>query len=316
MIYVFLHNTIDNPRGGVRNIFMIAQSLYEAGHNVSVLVLGSTPGWRPTWFENTIPVVNEETTIYTNDVVIIHEEGMCHWEWLTQNGAKHIILNQGLQASLINSTYERVRKGYEQSIGVICLSEYIVNGLNKVFGVPYEKLHFVPNVVDSTFKNYYSTKHNEILIMNKCNSIANTMVIEIARGKYPGWKVNLLDNMNRSQVQEAMARAKIFVFLCSIIGEGFGIPPVEAALSGCKVIGYSGLGGREYFKGPVFTEIEYNDVCTLTFALDHYTELLNNETIVSVEPDAGRQIEYLASKYSKEQFKHNVIRTVERMLNG
>ena len=33
------------------------------------------------------------------------------------------------------------------------------------------------------------------------------------------------------------------------------MPPIEAALAGNKVIGYTGEGGKEYWKKPIFTEI-------------------------------------------------------------
>ena len=38
--------------------------------------------------------------------------------------------------------------------------------------------------------------------------------------------------------------------------EGFGLPPLEAAIAGNKVIGYDGISGKEYWKKPIFTEIE------------------------------------------------------------
>ena len=37
------------------------------------------------------------------------------------------------------------------------------------------------------------------------------------------------------------------------------MPPVEAAIAGNKVIGYTGEGGKEYWHEPVFTEIQNGD---------------------------------------------------------
>ena len=39
-----------------------------------------------------------------------------------------------------------------------------------------------------------------------------------------------------------------------------GIPPIEAALSGNKVIGYVGGGGSEYWKKPIFTKVENGEI--------------------------------------------------------
>ena len=40
------------------------------------------------------------------------------------------------------------------------------------------------------------------------------------------------------------------------------MPPIEAAILENKVIGYSGEGGNEYFKKPIFTKINPGDLKT------------------------------------------------------
>ena len=42
--------------------------------------------------------------------------------------------------------------------------------------------------------------------------------------------------------------------------EGCPLPPVEAALSGCQVIGYTGEGAKEYWDAEIFTEIYSGDI--------------------------------------------------------
>jgi hypothetical protein len=42
--------------------------------------------------------------------------------------------------------------------------------------------------------------------------------------------------------------------------EGLGIPPIEAAIAGNKVIGYHGRGGLEYWRKPIFTEIQHGNI--------------------------------------------------------
>ena len=41
--------------------------------------------------------------------------------------------------------------------------------------------------------------------------------------------------------------------------EGLGAPPIEAAKEGNKIIGYTGEGGNEYWKKPIFTKISNGD---------------------------------------------------------
>ena len=41
------------------------------------------------------------------------------------------------------------------------------------------------------------------------------------------------------------------------------LPPTEAALAGNQVIGYTGEGGGEYWKKPIFTEIKTGEIKTI-----------------------------------------------------
>ena len=38
------------------------------------------------------------------------------------------------------------------------------------------------------------------------------------------------------------------------------MPPLEAAIAGNKVIGYTGGGGKEYWQKPIFEEIQSGDI--------------------------------------------------------
>ena len=72
------------------------------------------------------------------------------------------------------------------------------------------------------------------------------------------------------------------IFLSFSNLEGIGIPPVEAALSGNKVIGYTGGGGIEYWKEPIFTKIENGEIRPSKVLADSMSSLLkgNKEFIL------------------------------------
>ena len=38
------------------------------------------------------------------------------------------------------------------------------------------------------------------------------------------------------------------------------MPPIEAAIAGNKVIGYTGEGGKDFFRKPIFEEIESGNI--------------------------------------------------------
>ena len=59
---------------------------------------------------------------------------------------------------------------------------------------------------------------------------------------------------------EFLQKSKIFLSFSEF--EGFGLPPVEAALCGNLVIGYTGESGKEYWDPPIFDEVFSGDLRT------------------------------------------------------
>ncbi len=86
------------------------------------------------------------------------------------------------------------------------------------------------------------SKHSELIISFLNNSLPKS------------WKIKAIHNMSEKQVYRTLERSKFFLAFSDL--EGLPLPPIEAALSGNKVIGYTGEGGKEYWKEPIFTEIK------------------------------------------------------------
>tara|TARA_B110000008_G_scaffold226218_1_gene227610 strand:+ start:1302 stop:1751 length:450 start_codon:yes stop_codon:yes gene_type:complete len=72
------------------------------------------------------------------------------------------------------------------------------------------------------------------------------------------WIIVPLLNLSEKKLFQILGESKIFLSFSHL--EGTGIPPIEAALSGNKVIGYTGGGGSEYWKKPIFTKIENGEI--------------------------------------------------------
>ena len=52
------------------------------------------------------------------------------------------------------------------------------------------------------------------------------------------WKLQPLENLKEKELNRCLCSSKIFLSFSDF--EGFGLPPLEAALAGNKVIGYTG----------------------------------------------------------------------------
>ncbi|SDU84008.1 Glycosyl transferases group 1 [Microlunatus sagamiharensis] len=63
-----------------------------------------------------------------------------------------------------------------------------------------------------------------------------------------GEPVRVIADLTRAEVVRTLAESRVFVSLSHT--DSFGLPVVEAMLSGCLVVGYDGGGGVELFEAP------------------------------------------------------------------
>ena len=332
-VYVFCHIGAQKPNGGVKVLFEYAQALRNGGYDATILMPGAhlypqdcPKGYKPSWFETDVPVFDDVRIVTKDDIVIIHEEAVWCYEHLAANNPRMIMLNQGLSSSLTNNvgkyiSYNHVKNIYSNMLGVITISPYISEGVNKLFNVPKECIHHVENPIDDFFRP--GQKTDKILIMNKQpDNVATTMIIKIILERYPGWEVKFVKDMTLEQVAYEMSTSKIFCFFCTPLGEGSSLPPMEAALSGCKVIGYSGVSSGYYYDEPLFTEIDYNDIVAFIDTMDKSVEMYkasNFENTWNTFHDTkafANNMEELRKKRSKERFTNEVNRVFKELIGG
>ena len=111
------------------------------------------------------------------------------------------------------------------------------------------------------------------------------------------WKIIPLNNVSESYLINTLSRSKFFLSFSNL--EGLGIPPIEAALSGNKVIGYTGSGGLEYWKEPMFKKIENGDISNFGKKLLHEIKTYKKNWIFETRKYRLR----LQKKYSAEKEK-------------
>ena len=102
-------------------------------------------------------------------------------------------------------------------------------------------------------------KSNLITYMpRKLPSHSNLLLFYLKNLLPKKWKVLPLINVSEKKLIHTLSISKIFLSFSNF--EGVGLPPIEAALSGNKVIGYVGGGGSEYWKKPIFTKVENGEI--------------------------------------------------------
>jgi hypothetical protein len=120
-----------------------------------------------------------------------------------------------------------------------------------------------------------------------------------------GFEITELARMDDSALAEALGETLLFLSFSD--REGFGLPPAEALLCGCLVVGYDGIGGREYFDLDAARAVPDSDVVALVrtarAVLAAYAEDPG-----PLDADRRKAAREIAARYSAEAFAASVLR--------
>ena len=110
-----------------------------------------------------------------------------------------------------------------------------------------------------------------------------------------------ISGLDEQGVAQLLSSSKVFMSFSHF--EGCPLPPLEAALSGNKVVGYTGQGAREYWHPSIFTSVESGDVIELANAvLGAITQWEKEDQV----PQMRHAITELADAYSLEREKFDM----------
>ena len=144
-------------------------------------------------------------------------------------------------------------------------------------------------------------KSNLITYMpRKLSNHSNLLLFYLKNLLPKKWKILALNNLSEKKLIHLLGKSKIFLSFSNL--EGIGIPPIEAALSGNKVIGYTGTGGMEYWKAQIFKKIENGEIADFG---QKVLQEINNYKHSWVKKNYNER-EKLAKQYSEEQEKKSL----------
>jgi hypothetical protein len=300
MRIIFNLMSLNTRSGGSYVILKQMETLKEVGFNVCVNYM--TEGEYNAW-NNIINGKYEIVDLYNinhNDIVVVSEEFIFYAHELMQNNIKCIIQNQGISGALNSEiNYNEHILVYQNAIGILVNSYETLLGVQKVFNVPSNKIFTYRMGIDD--KIYYpDQKFNSICFLTSKNFHVGFFFEKYIRGKYPNWNLIRIENSYKEDVAKIFRESKLF--LSFPVHEGFGLPALEAAFSGCKVIGSHGYGGKEFFREPVLTSVNHMD----------YLDFMNKLDKVMKDIDVWRSedieyVNYLRNFYSMKKFKSSII---------
>jgi glycosyltransferase involved in cell wall biosynthesis len=117
------------------------------------------------------------------------------------------------------------------------------------------------------------------------------------RGCTDNWEIVRIEG--RTEEQTAVIFRTCSIFLSFSEQEGFGMPPAEAMASGCYVVGFTGLAGREFFEPDICAPVEEGNI--LAFAQAAERAIADFDKNSQAVRDRGLAAsERICSRYSPE----------------
>ena len=152
-----------------------------------------------------------------------------------------------------------MNKAYSNASFILSYSDDITNCVKLTFPKLKTKIIKIKISIQSTKKNNVKKKKKLITYMSRKLPQHSFHVVSFLKKNLPKeWSLKDLNNISEKEVYKNLRNSKIFLAFSNL--EGLGLPPLEAALAGNYVIGYTGEGGKDYWKKPIFTEIYSGDI--------------------------------------------------------
>jgi hypothetical protein len=225
-----------------------------------------------------------------------------------ENKINYAIFVQGFYHMNSTNNFFNLKKSYEGAKLIITTSKYSVSYLKTMF----------PNFRNKIFKVNLSVDSNKFKIKKKSNIItymprklpehSNLLFFYLKNLLPKNWKILPLINVTEKQLIKSLSISKIFLSFSNF--EGMGIPPIEAALSGNKVIGYVGGGGSEYWKKPIFTKVENGEIEDFAKKIINSIKFYKTSWITNTKKNRL----LLSNSYSKKLEKESLILLSNKIL--
>lgn len=250
---------LEKPTGGVRVVYQHCEILNKLYGNARVFHWENT-GFRCNWFNHDNVLKRDWVFNNSTDFSIIPDMYASRLGgYLGENNLKYGIFVQNQSFTLFDSVYTTPaysKSAYLNADMVITISEQTTRFVKYLFPeIADEKLVQLRPSITGCF---VGEKEKLITCMPRKLPFHGQVIEQMLQQKLPkDWKFVHLDGMSQSQVYEQLSKSSIFISLSDI--EGLGLPPIEAALSSNLVVGYTGVGGNEYFEVPLFQAIPYGD---------------------------------------------------------
>jgi glycosyltransferase involved in cell wall biosynthesis len=254
--------------GGVRNIYRHVDTLLRLGYSAAVVHPGK---YDNPWFDSGTPTLTaQEVKLHANDIVVVPDYyGPGLHELI--DGPRYIIFNQGAHYTFNHIPFSKSGAGapyidVPNLVGLLTVSEDSAGILR--FAYPHLKVEIARVVVDSdVFFPGSGKRERRLAFLTHRRTEEREQLLHLIRsaGVLRRWSLLPIEGQTENRTAALLRDSSIFLSFSE--RDGFGLPPAEAMASGCFVIGYSGMGGREFFDPSYCLPIADGDLLSFATAI-------------------------------------------------
>lgn len=264
---IYLCPADNKPTGGIKVIYRHAEMLCDLGADAYVLHPFDTT-FRCDWFDHKVRLLDSLALACDTDFVVIPElyagifGPQCQRERVryaifVQNGyITHPVLAE-TPAPLMNAAYcgaDLVLTISDDS-GEMLRLNYPELDPDRIVRVHYS-VH--PSFLAMAGQDAAQGSRSITYMPRKMAPHAARVVFALGQHLPPGWTIQAIHDVDEATCAAMLFASSIFLAFSEL--EGLPLPPLEAALAGNLVIGYTGQGAREYWIAPNFEEIHQGDI--------------------------------------------------------
>ncbi len=306
--------------GGVKVLYRHVDILNRNGFSASIIHKKS--GFRCGWFENATKIAYlKKVTLSENDFLVIPEvygslyanpgerrKAYKAFSQLFDTPAKKIVFNQNTYNTFkgLSFDHDQNRTIYRDRsiIGIMVVSED-----NKEYlEYSYPGLHpfRIHNSISHEIFSFSPDKKKQICFMPRKNADHAEQVINIIKSRGQMNDFRIIPIENKTEAETATIMRDSLVFLSFGYPEGFSLPPAEAMACGCIVIGYHGMGAKEYFTADRCFPVEMGDVVSFAKTVEGVIGEWRNSPDTFMER-SRKASAYICDTYTRQREEEDVL---------
>lgn len=283
------------PAGGIKVIYRHVDLLVRNG--IEAYVLHERPPFRCTWFPNQTPIrywTSENASApplrdrlrrrlgsatapaqrerlhltrppeidFSEDDILVVPEGFGPGLAEVAPGVPKVIFNQNAYRTFHGYPLDlepgRAPYVHPDVRAVVAISEDNERYLRLAF--PEARIVRLHYSYDPQTFPFARSGRRQVAYMPRKNAhdAAQVLLMLRLRGVLDAWDVVAIDGMGEAEVSNVLRDSSVFLSFGH--PEGCPLPPAEAMLAGAVVVGYHGMGGREYLRPEHAYPIDVGDI--------------------------------------------------------